>query len=406
MSNKLKKILKIIVILCIIVLVFDIGFLLYNSFLKEKSNLYFDGINSFIKYDKKIIAVGSNSNNDNGFEKAKITLYNQKYKKVWESLHREKYNSSISDVVIDNDKIIVVGSYEANRKEHLNKTRSAFIAKYNKKGKLLSNRRFQILGNSKFTSILNVDDGYIVTGQSIYENMTLGLSNDGGAFLIKYDKELNEIWKKNYGGSKSGIYNDLLIHNDYIYVVGKNYAREGIISKYSLDGELVETNKYDYTDTLGFTGIATDNEYLYVVGSKKVNESESDYDTDGLIIKYNHSLEEIKSKTYSKNGMQRFNKLIVDNNSDIVIAGQTGIYNKEKSSSKKIVFSYDGIFAKYSNDLEEITIKNYGNKEDDYFTSIIEDNNNYIVSGYSTLNGNYISRFIIYNNDGKVRDVY
>lgn len=406
MSNKLKKILKIIVILCLIVLVFDIGFLLYNSFFKEKKYLYFDGINSFIKYDKKIIAAGSNSNNDQGFEKAKITLYDQNYKKIWESLYMAKYNSSISDIVIDNDKIIVVGSYEANRKEHSNKTRSAFIAKYDKKGKLLSKKRFQILGNSKFTSIIKVNDGYIVTGQSIYENMTLGLSNDGGAFLIKYDKELNENWKKNYGGSKSGIYNDLLIHNDYIYVVGKNYAREGIISKYSLEGELIATNKYDFTDTLGFTGITTDNEYLYVVGSKKVNENESDYDTDSLIVKYNFDLEEIKCKTYSKKGMQRFNKVIVDNNSNIVIVGQTGIYNKEKSTSKKNVFSYDGIFAKYSSNLDEILIKNYGNKEDDYFTNIIEDHNDFIVSGYSTFNGNYLSKFIVYNKDGKVKDVY
>ena len=42
------------------------------------------------------------------------------------------------------------------------------------------------MGNSKFNSILVVDDGYIVSGQSIYEDKTLG-SQQGGAVLVKYN---------------------------------------------------------------------------------------------------------------------------------------------------------------------------------------------------------------------------
>ena len=46
----------------------------------------------------------------------------------------------------------------------------------------------QILGNSKFKSVRVVEDGYIVVGQSIYENSTLGMSDEGGAIIVKYDK--------------------------------------------------------------------------------------------------------------------------------------------------------------------------------------------------------------------------
>ena len=398
MSKKLRSALKIIVVLCILVLIFDIGFLIYNNYINSEK-AYFDGINYFESVDDLFIAVGSNSNNKDGYEKAKITLYNSKYKKLWETLYNKKYSSSFSVVKKDKSNFIVVGSYEANIKEHNDKVRSAVIAKFDKDGKLLNDKQFQVLGNSKFTSLLVVDDGYIVVGQSIYENMTLGISDEGGAFLIKYDKELNELWRKNYGGSKSGLYNDLIIHNNYIYAVGKDFARTGIISKYTLDGEYISTSTYNYTDTIGFTGITTDNNYLYVVGSKKVSNDENDYNTDAIIIKYSFDLEEISSNVYKDKEMERYNKVIVDSNSNIVTIGQICIYNKQN------VFSYDGLIAKYSSNLEELLVEKYKSDEDDFFTNIVEKNNLYILSGYSTKTINYLSRFIIYTSSGKLKDV-
>lgn len=406
MNKSLKRILGIIVIVSILVLVFDIGVLIYNNYFKEEKKLYFDGINYFEKVTDGIIAVGSNSNNNDGYEKAKITLYDNKYQKVWETLYNKKYSSSFSAVKKDEDDYVVVGNYEATKKEHDDKVRSAVIAKFDKDGNFLADKRFQVLGDSKFNGLLVVDDGYIVVGQSIYENMTLGTSDEGGAFIIKYDKELKEIWRKNYGGSKSGVYNDLIIYDGYIYAVGKDYARTGIVSKYTLDGEYVSTVTYNYTDTIGFTGITSDENNLYVVGSKKISEDKNDYDTDAIIIKYNFDLEEVSNKIYKYKGMERYNKVIVDSNSNIITIGQTGIYNKKKSTKELNVFSYDGILAKYSSDLEELLVEKYGDEEDDFFTNIVEKDDLYIVSGYSTYDGSYLSKFVTYTKSGKIKDVY
>lgn len=401
MNTNYKKTIKVIVIICIFVLIFDLIILLRNKS-KAEEKAYFDGINSIEVVDNSIIAVGSNSDNKKGYEKAKITLYNTKYEKIWETLFNKKYNSSFSSVAKDEDKYIAVGNYEASKEEHKNSTRSGLIAIYDIDGKLISQKRFQVLGNSKFTDIKVVEDGYIVIGQSIYENNTLGVSDKGGAFIIKYDKNLNEVWKKNYGGSKSGIYNDMIILNNYIYVVGKDLSRLGIISKYSMDGNHIKTNTYKYTDTFGFTGLATDNNNLYVVGSKKVKEDENSYDTDSIVIKYDLELNQQKEQIYRGKGMERYNKIIVDDKNNIVIAGQTGVYDKEKSTKELNVFAYDGIFAKYNSDLEELLVENYGDEENDYFTDINKVNNKYIISGYKTNKNNYISKFITYTTSGKV----
>ena len=402
MDKRLKKIFKIIVIICVLVLIVDIGVLIYNNFVKEEEINYFDSINSYEVLDNKIIAVGSNSNNDKGYEKAKITLYDSNYEKIWETLYNKKYNSNFYAVKQDEDNYIAVGDFEANKKEHEESVRSALIAMFSEDGSLLTEKSFQVLGNSKFTNLLVVEDGYIVIGQSIYENMTLGVSDEGGAFIIKYDKELNEVWKHNYGGSKSGLYNDLIIVNNNIYVAGKDSSRLGIISKYSLDGNYIATTTYEQTDTFGFTGITTDNNNLFVVGAKKTSEDQNNYDTDSLIVKYDLDLNKVNEKLYTGEGMERYNRVIIDSNSNIVVAGQTGIYNKEKSTSKLNVFSYDGILAKYDNDLEELLVEKYGNEEDDYFTDIKQINDEYIVSGYSSIDNSYISKFITYTKSGKL----
>ncbi len=37
-----------------------------------------------------------------------------------------------------------------------------------------------------------MDDGYLVIGQSILENMTIGNDPNGGAIMVKYDFDLKE----------------------------------------------------------------------------------------------------------------------------------------------------------------------------------------------------------------------
>lgn len=402
MKKNYKKVMKIIVIVCIIVLIIDISYLIYKKFIYKPKVSYFDSINAFEVIEDGYITVGSNNNNKDGYEKAKITKYDNNKEKVWEKLYNKKYNSSYFEIKQDDEYLIAVGDYEANKEERKDNVRSALIVKYDSEGKILNEKRFQVLGDSKFTNLLVVPDGYLVVGQSIYENMTLGLSDKGGAFLIKYDKDLNEVWRSNYGGSKSAIYNDLIILNDNIYAVGKDAVNTGIISKYNMNGERLITTNYSYTDSFGFTSITSIDNNLYVIGAKKVDKDKSSYDTDSLIVKYDLDCNNVNEVTYKGKGIERFNKAIVDNDK-IIIAGQTGIYNKEKSSDQENIFSYNGIFAIYDSNLKKLELTNYQEETDDYFTDIAKKDNTYIISGYSTYEENdYISKLITYTTSGKL----
>ena len=402
MSDRYKRIIKYIVIICVIVLIIDLAVIIYTEKLVKKEKEYFDSINSFEVFDTNIISVGSNNNNEKGYEKAKITKYDQEQNKVWEKIYNKGYNSSFFGIKKDKEDYVAVGSYESTKDEHKDSIRSALIVKYDSNGEILYENDFQVLGNSKFTNLLVVDDGYLVIGQTIYENMTLGLSDEGGAVLIKYDKELNEVWRRNYGGSKSGIYNDIILVDNYIYTVGKDSAKVGIISKYDLEGNKITTTQYEFTDQIGFTGITNIGNRLFVVGSKKMSEDQNDYDTDALIIEYDMDCNLKKEVTYKGKGIERYNRIITDNN-NLVIVGQTGIYDEEKSTNEENSYSYNGIFAKYNSDLQDLNIEEYDNNENDYFTDIKQVNNQYMISGYSKYEeSSYLSKFMIYSKAGKL----
>lgn len=397
--KKYRRIIKYIIIFCVIVLIIDLVIILYTNEQNKNKKTYFDSINSFEVVDENFVAIGSN-NNEKQYEKAKITKYSVKGEKLWEKIYNKGYNSSFFGIKQDGEDYIAVGNYESSKEEKKNKVRSALIVKYDAAGNILYENNLQILGNSKFTNLLVLDDGYIVIGQSIYENMTLGMANNGGAIIVRYDKNLKEVWRKNYGGSKSGIYNDLILMNNYIYVVGKDSSNTGIISKYDLDGNMIKTTNYNYTDGIGLTGIASYNNKIYVVGSKKISDDDT-YDTDALLIKYDSNCDLLSEVTYKGQGLERFNRIILDDNK-LVIVGQTGIYNKKKSKDID-VYNYNGIFAKYNTNLKELKNDEYALDIDNYFTDIKRYNDNYIISGYSKYeDNNYLSKFIIYSRAGKL----
>lgn len=402
MNNKINKILKIVALICGVILIVE---LIYIGFFIEKKSLYFDGINAVTTVDDEIITVGSNNNNEQHFEKAKITKCNSKKEKKFEKLYNKGYNGAFFDVLVDdNDNLVAVGSYEATKEEKEKGIRTALIVKYDQDGNILYEADFQLLGNSKYTKVVEVEDGYVVVGQSVYENMTVGLSEDGGAYIAKYNRNLEVEWMSHYGDSKTAIYNDLVIVENKIYAVGKKNSIVGIISIYDMDGKLQKNVEYEYTDTLGFTGIVYTHDKLFVSGGKIDDNNQAE--SDGLIVQYDLDLNYEKEVVYAEKGSVRFNQLVVDEEDNIVAIGTVGSINNKKKKNEVNTFNHDGIIAKYDEQLEKTMIIPYGDNRDDYFTDIIIFDNNYLVIGYSSYeDGSYMSKFITYSYALKILGV-
>ena len=399
MKMNTVKLLKYIAVVCVAVLFLEAIYIIYV--VRDKS-IYFDGINSIINVGNKFVAVGSNNNNDKFFEKAKITKYNEDKEKVFEKIYNKGYNGVFFDVIEDSDgNLIAVGSLESSEEDHLEGNRVGLIVKYDKDGNLLYENTYSVLDNSKFTSIDLVEDGYVVCGQSVYDNMVVGLSKDGGSIIVKYDEELNVEWTNNYGDNKSSSYNDILVYDNYIYTVGVTDSVVGIVSKYDFDGNVINTVRYENTDNLGFTGIVLFDEHLLVSGAIL----DSDKSSDGLLLKYNTDLAITKDIVYVSDSNERFNQIIIDKHNNVVVVGTSA--RLDNSSSDRVnVYIHNGLIGKYDKNLEKVSVIEYGDDRDDYFTDVIISKGNYLVSGYSSYeDGSYLSKFITYSDALKTLEV-
>lgn len=400
MRKKTLKRLKLISIICCIVLALEVLYVGYRVLYQGKESVYFEGINEMIITDDYLATVGSNNNNDNHFEKAKLSKYTTNKEKVFERLYSVGYNSSYFGIIEDDSDFVVVGSYEKNKEDHEDSIRRGLIVKYDSEGNVTFKKEYKLLDNSKFTSITKIEDDYLVTGQSIYKNTHIG-DDEGGAILIRYDKDGNIIWSKTYGSSKSAIYNKAIVLDNYIYVVGVNENNLGIICKYDFDGNMVGYNDYKITDSLGFRDLIYDDGYIYAVGALRKSRT----DTDAMIVKYDLDCQYDSQVVYDGTGLDRFNRIIKDNQNNLVVIGTIAKSRKTKQKSVD-EYDYDGIIAKYGSDLKEISVITYGDDKDDYFTDIKLFDDKYLVSAYSSYeDGSYMSKSISYSRALKVLGV-
>ena len=418
-QKKLVKWLRVIIVLCIAIIVIEACYIGLSYYNRTKSVVYTDTLNSFKETDDGYLVVGNSDFKNSEFNsyqkdynKAKFAKYNSDFEVEFESAYTKGYSSYFSDVIEYKDGYIAVGGAQYDEQQVEDNATDGLIVLYDKNGKQVDTKSVQIAGDTTFNKVLLVDDGFIVVGQSILQNMVIGNDPDGGALIIKYDFDLKEQWRANYGGSKSAIFNDAVIEGDYLYLVGKDATRYGMIAKYTLDGEQVFVKTYEYTDTVGFSSIVNVGDEFFVAGSRTINIDAKDEDkvTEGLILKYDSDGNVLDEVTFSRNNAARFNKIVSDGD-DLIVVGHTYKKDEEKSTDTYNYLDYRGIIVKYNTDLEKLGNNKENGSGVDYFSDVIVTDDGYLVGGASSSkelgsnNKDYRTYFLKYNKDLE-RDFY
>ena len=416
---RIVKWLRVVVVLCIAIIVIELGFILLSYIRRSNAIIYTDSLNSFESVDDGYLVVGNSDFKNSKFNsyqkeysKAKFAKYDKDFNVEFESAYTKGFSSYFSDVSEYSDGYIAVGGAQYDEEQVSDNATDGLIVLYDKNGKQVDTKSVQIAGDTTFNKVIVLDDGFLVVGQSILQNMVLGTDPNGGALIIKYDFNLEEIWRANYGGSKSATFNDAIIDGDYIYLVGKDATRYGMIAKYTLDGERVFTKTYEYTDTIGFSSIVKVGDSFFVAGSKTINIDAEDKDkvTEGLIVKYDSDGNVLNEVTFSRNNALRFNKIVADKD-NLIVVGHTYKKDEEKSTDTYNYLDYRGIIVKYNTDLEKLANNKENGAGVDYFSDVIVTNDGYLVGGTSTSkelgsnNKDYRIYFLKYDKDLK-REFY
>ena len=439
----LKKKAKIVMIVCLIIIVIE---LVMMFFMKERRESALSFIDTFYNVksvdDEYYLAVGSSnfkhSHYNDAFtfeyqdgiktdqinkvyaEQAKLVKYDKELNVVFEKTFKTDYDSTFYDVAKVKDGIIAVGSYVHDKEQLSINTRDGLVVKYDLDGKELWHKNFQVLGDTEFKSILIEDDGFVVVGQSIYENMEIGNHNTGGGIIVKYDFDGKELWRGNFGGNKSGIFEDIVKVQDGYIVCGKDALNYGLIVKFSLDGKFEWKKNYEFTDNYGMYDIKIKDDKLYIATAINVSDEHDEdgnliYNYDAGILVYDLNGELLDKYTIGGSLDDRFNSLLLLDDK-IVAVGYTRSKDIKIKDLKYKENMSEGIIVEFDYTGKVLSSKIYGGDKNDILNEIIfaipetadKINNTkpYIVVGYTNskhglFNGNnkdYYAKILKYDD--------
>lgn len=390
-----KRIIHLVIFIVLsFLLVYGVYFLFFRQD-KVVSLDSYDSLNSLILDGTDIVAVGSSNfrysdsvDYTGGNEQAKVIKYNKKGEILFETAFTEGILSKYYSIVLTDDGYVTVGSYEMDQDDRVN---IGLIVFYDKDGNIVWKNELVTHGDTIFYDVDTVSDGYIVVGQSLSDQPL-----ENGAVIVKYSKSGSLVWKKYFGNTDGTAFKGVEVAKDRIYAVGLDQKDMGILACFQLDGQYSWHKEYLYTDDLGLSDIYYFKNNLYVVGGKKVLDSElvdeerNTSNTDALLLKYSLEGDLLFEKTFGGSNLEHYNSLTAYGNNLYVVG-----YSNSTDSGLKIFtdgVKKAGIFVKYDLDgeMEKKTV--YGGSNDDNLTGIVTDNSNLYITGYSnSKDGNLLS---------------
>ena len=359
--NKLK-LLKRVIIACSIIVIVEVALMVGIKVSREKKINRIDMICHVEKIENGYLGVGMSDFHNSKYVKekyydyegsriiqtlAKIVRYDDNFNVIWESSLNTDFDATFYDAIETNDGYVAVGSKIKNRDGIKDNVREAIIVKYNKEGKVVWNKTYEVLSDTEFYRIIDDGDGnFVVVGQSIYENMEMGYHIIGGGIIVRYDKDGTMLAHNNYGGNHSGSFNDIIKVDDGYIVCGKDAINYGIIVKFKKDFDRDEkdtnliTKKimwqrtYSNTDEKGFTSMAQYNDKLYIAGAinvsnEKDEKGQTKFKYDAGIVVYNINGKYIGKYTLGEDVHHRINDIVVnDNKLSVLINLDVDSYSK------------------------------------------------------------------------------
>ena len=408
-----KKLMKKIIIICIVVILIEIIAMFAIKVLRERSIDHIDSVYDLIMDDTNYIAVGISDFDDsksvskktyeytdNGkttnilANQAKIEKLDKDMNLIWENTFDNKYDSSFYSVLKVSDGYIAVGSIVSKYEQIEPNTRDALIVKYDFDGKVIWHKTYSVLSDTEFYKVIDDgDDNVVVIGQSIYENMELGTHITGGGIIVRYDKDGNILAHNNYGGNKSGSFNDIIKVSDGYIVCGKDATNYGIVVKFKKDFDrdpkdeelitkkLLWQRTYANTDNYGFSSMVINKDTIYLIGAVNVSNEKDDsgnikFKYDAGIVLYSTSGKYLGRYTIGDETYHRFNSAILENN-NLILTGTIDVDNIRKGQKQS------SMIMKFDLENNKFSDKEILEKENDYSINQIVNLNKKILIGSS-----------------------
>jgi hypothetical protein len=307
----------------------------------------------------------------------------------------------------------------------------AIIMKFDSSGEKMWQKSFGGSNADYFKSVIETSDKGIVTVGYTYsidiENLNpLSTESYLDAIIVKYDKDGNQLWTKNFGGSKSDWFHCVIETSDKgIIAVGNSTSDDieglstlsssnyydAIIVKYNSKGEQIWVKNFGGLSNDYFKSITetTTNGFVAVGYSSSTNAGFTNKgNIDSIIVKYDSQGNQEWVRNFGGSGNDYLESVVKTSDGSIVAVGYSESTDIENLTPLSTGDYPDAIIIKYDNNGNQFWIKNFGGSNYDYFYSVIETSDKEILvvgETYSTVSGitrkgGYDAIIIKYDNDG------
>lgn len=211
------------------------------------------------------------------------------------------------------------------------------------------------------------DSGFVLVG----ETYSFGAGSTD-IYIVRTDKEGNEIWSTTYGGEEMDFANAVVYHSDSIIIAGgtESYGEgnlDGIMLKYHIDGTFGQAVLAGQEGEDYFTSIIQADDY-YLCGGTRSYHHFGDCDCSNDFWMYKTDTADFSviadtSWTGEQLGSDIVNDLIVNTNNDIFYGGSTTSWG----SIDVVEGKTDAFIGKLLNNYFTASeyIRNFGELEDD-----------------------------------------
>ncbi len=134
--------------------------------------------------------------------------------------------------------------------------------------------------------------GMASDGEYLYlTGITTVANNDNNIFIAKYDKNLNQIWLRNWGGAATETARAIAVGDDGNIYIGGNTDSFGagevdvIVLKYSPDGNLLNAKTWGHSAEDQTLDIEIQGDLMYLTGKSKSFNATDDF--DAYLLKIN-----------------------------------------------------------------------------------------------------------------------
>ena len=234
-------------------------------------------------------------NHSFGNEDAFLIKLDQNGNEIWTTLIGTELNEEAWDIAVaDDNSVYLVGETQDSNVVNNNYTDNILVSKIDRQGNLLWSKSFgEEQKEDRATSIDISAKGDLYVSGFTESDLNGQLANGSlGSFLIKFDKEGNEIWTKIYGTTNRENTFDMGIRSDgYIYLTGMSDPDDkGFLKKIDLDGNELWTKffgnfNWDYYRNLY---VENNDSSIYISGETRgdLENNVSNGETDAILYKF------------------------------------------------------------------------------------------------------------------------